>query len=83
MTYKEVRLLGADGQLRVLGMTGDEPTVLAAAALAEPVPFDSRAVPRLATADGDWTVHGSQGCGCRSVLKRMDRGTALQIAGLA
>ena len=56
---------------------------LAAAALAEPVPFDSRAVPRLATADGDWTVHGSQGCGCRSVLKRMDRGTALQIAGLA
>lgn len=83
VTYKEVRLIVAGQDARVVGIIDGTPSLMASATVVGTPPHPARQVNELVTDGGEWWVARSAGCGCRHILKRLERAAVLVAAGLA
>jgi hypothetical protein len=82
--YRTTRLLVLGGRAYAIGLTDNQPTVLASANVTGPLEvMHGRQVRHVDTEQGRWTIDRSTNCGCRSPLKRMSHTAVLKAIGVA
>lgn len=83
-TWKQVRVLVADGKAHLFALQNGKPEKVLTAALTAPVIHAGFPYGLKTEGDGaDWTVMKASGCGCGHVLKRTSQLTLLAAAGAA